>query len=123
VITWLKNSRCTNHLKSILYSLLQVLDITDFCRINSRLSMSPEMKCKACKWGKCADHAIGPSCPSFIPEMHSKTTQIPRNVEHHHAWKVCWSKSCHSSGRINLQETTETCPSQTFNTGTGHLNC
>jgi len=66
VITWLKNSRCCmNHFKSILYSLLQVLDITDFCRIN-RLQMSPEMKCKACKSGKWVDHAIGPSCPSLF---------------------------------------------------------
>ena len=42
---WLENSRCrTNHLKSILNSLLQVLDVTDFCSINSRLQIFPEIK-------------------------------------------------------------------------------
>jgi hypothetical protein len=35
---WLENSRCRmDHLKTILYSLLPVLDATDFCSINSRL--------------------------------------------------------------------------------------
>jgi hypothetical protein len=41
----LENSRChANHLKSILYLLLQVLVIPDFCSINSRSYMSPEIK-------------------------------------------------------------------------------
>lgn len=34
----LENSRChRNYLKSILYSLLQVLDVVDYCSINTRL--------------------------------------------------------------------------------------
>jgi len=41
----LENSRCrANHLESILCPLLKLLDVTDFCRINSRLQMSPEIK-------------------------------------------------------------------------------
>jgi hypothetical protein len=37
-----ENSRWrTNHLKSILCPLLQVLDVADFCSINSRRQMSP----------------------------------------------------------------------------------
>ena len=38
----LENSTCwTNHLKSILYSLIEVVDITDYCSINSRFWTSP----------------------------------------------------------------------------------
>ena len=41
----LHNSRCTTYrLRSILYSSLQVLDVTDFCIMNSRLQMPPEIK-------------------------------------------------------------------------------
>ena len=37
--------RCvTNHLKSILCTLLPVLDFIDFCNTNSRLPMAPEIK-------------------------------------------------------------------------------
>lgn len=35
---------CTNHLKCFLCSLLQVLDVTDCCSINTKLYMSPEIK-------------------------------------------------------------------------------
>jgi len=42
---WLENSRCrTNLLRFILNSLLQVLNVTDFCSINCRLQMFPEVK-------------------------------------------------------------------------------
>jgi hypothetical protein len=38
------SSCCTNDLKSMTYPLLQVLDIIDFCSINSGLQMLPEIK-------------------------------------------------------------------------------
>jgi len=42
---WLDNSRCrTNLLKSILNSLLQVLNVIEFCSIGSRLQIFPEIK-------------------------------------------------------------------------------
>jgi len=41
---WLENSKCRiDHLRSILYSLLPVLDVTDFCGINSRLQIFLEI--------------------------------------------------------------------------------
>ena len=41
----MEKSRCrTNHFKSVLYSKLQVLNVTEFCSTNSRLQMSTEIK-------------------------------------------------------------------------------
>jgi hypothetical protein len=41
----LENSGCrVDHLESILCPLLKVLDVIDFCSINSRLQMSTEIK-------------------------------------------------------------------------------
>ena len=74
----LQNSRCrTSHLKPILCSLLQVLEVTDFCSTNSRLQMSAQVSMwgiymrgtgRPCCWSACAVHCSGntlfKNCPT-----------------------------------------------------------
>jgi hypothetical protein len=53
VIAWLtgKFQVSYEHLTSILYSLLQVVDVADFCSINSSLPVFPEKKSEVFKSG------------------------------------------------------------------------
>ena len=46
VIAWLTETfpASYEHLNSIQYSLLQVVDVADFCNMNSSLPVSPEIK-------------------------------------------------------------------------------
>jgi hypothetical protein len=57
----------TNYQKSNLYSLLQVLLLTDFCSINSRLQFSQGSKCEVFKSDEGKGRGVGPSRPSHCP--------------------------------------------------------
>lgn len=89
----LENSRCrANRLESILCPLLKVLDVSDFCSINSRLQISPEIKiirvvirgrsrpCCCSTW----------SSPLFRQQVVQEFLKCmsDNRAQHHHAWTV-----------------------------------
>jgi hypothetical protein len=56
----------SNHVRYFLYSLLQVLEFTDCCSVNSRLQMSSEVKSKGIKPSDRAGNVVGPpTCCSW----------------------------------------------------------
>jgi hypothetical protein len=84
----LENSMChLNHLKSILYSLLPVLYVTDVYSINSR---PRDKKLSDLNQGKERTMLLVHLVLSIVPERRSRIPELQDDnvVEHHHAWTI-----------------------------------
>lgn len=111
VTAWLagKNSRCrTNRIKSVLYSLMQVLDFTDFRSAKGGLEMSPEIK-NVRDWSQMNKEAtllvllFIIRCSGNLMSKNSRTTirkcgRSP-SCTNHKRIPIYGSISCNSSGK------------------------
>ena len=101
----LENSRCqTNYIKVILNSLLQVLDVTDFCSIYRRLQMLPEIKTQGIST-RGRRRPCSPR-PSLVPKTRCSNSPNARrkcgggrSCTNHKWILVCRSTSCNRYGR------------------------
>jgi hypothetical protein len=96
----------TNYLKCILYSLLEVIEVTEFCSINSKLQF-PSPPPKGFKSGQRAGHAVGPprlshcSGNTLLKKFGNEWRKCggsPQRMTQ--KWIIlCRSTSCNRSGR------------------------
>ena len=112
-----------NHLRSILYSMLHVLDVTECCSISRRFQIPPRYKkSKGIEPGQRAGNSVRP--PGSIhfyrntlfenPPTARRNCGVPMSCLDHKWFLVCSSKSSNSYGRTFLCKSWQTASSQTW---------